>query len=228
MAQQPFINHVSIPSAEFGATVEISGGNFSGSPRVFFGGVEATVTYNSNNLIQVAVPAGAPNASIFVLNNEKIAQSSERFYLSFGGSDTTATFDTTYTQSTNQRAASDLCLCDLNGDHKQDIIVVHRHTDQSGEEATIFINNIDTTGKLPDTSFEGKSLDIEENQSGFFSVVCADLDNDGDNDLAFSSNSGSGNDVFVLNNNDGNGNFSDNPDPLELKLPDSRTSDGNS
>ena len=219
-AQQPFINNVAPLSAEVGTIVEIAGLNLSGSPRVFFGGVEANVTSNTNNLIQVEVPAGASNTSIFVLNNGEIAQSSERFQLSFGGTSVTE-FDPEFFQSTGELAASDLCLCDLNSDGLNDVVVVHnRDEDADGAEATVFLNNTTTTGALSGTEFQvSQELNVQDHDAGFISVACADFDNDGDNDLAFTSNTGTqSNDVFVLGNTN-NGNFPANPSALAFQLP---------
>ncbi len=203
-AQQPFINSISTNHAEVGNTVEISGLNFNGSPQVFFGGVEANLLSNSARLISVEVPAGAANASIFVLNNSLVAQSNEQFYISYGGTEVNA-HDPEFAVSTTEFAASDLCLCDLNGDHKNDIVIVqNRDADQSGAEATIFLNNIgdNDTDAFTGSDFQiSQSLNISGHVDGFGSVACADLDNDGNNDLAFTSNFGTDvNDVYIVRN----------------------------
>ncbi len=220
IAQQPFINNITPTNAEVGTIVEIAGLNFSGSPTVYFGGVEASIISNSNNLIQAQVPAGASNAPIWVLNNGEIAQSSELFYLSFGGSNITD-FDPEYVQTTGELAASDLCLCDLNNDHLNDVVIVHnRDEDADAGEATIFLNNIATTAALSGSDFQlSQTLNIQDHEAGFISVACADFDNDGDNDLAFTSNTGTqSNDIFIVEN-DNNGVFPSNPSPLAFQLP---------
>ncbi|MEQ8906161.1 FG-GAP-like repeat-containing protein [Ekhidna sp.] len=210
-AQKPFINSISPTHVEVGQTVTISGSNFTGTSNVYFGGIEAS-SFNvvSNNIIEAIVPAGATNNSIYVFNNSLIAQSSQRFFISFSGSDISS-YDAEYTQTTNEQAASDLCMCDLNGDDKNDIIIVHnlQSTDNSQNEVSIYLNNTAGTDAFTGTDFQlTQALNVNTNGSGFFSVTCHDLDNDGDNDLAFSSNLGTNSqDIYVLNN-PGTGNFS--------------------
>ncbi len=201
-SQQPFINKITPNRAEIGSTIEITGLNLSGSPIVFFGGIQGTVLSSNNNLIQVEVPAGASNSSIYVINNGKVAQSSEHFYISFGGTEVNA-HDPEFAVSTNEFAASDLCLCDLNGDEMNDLVVVqNREADQNAAEATIFLNNTVGTSALSGSDFQiSQSLNIEDHNDGFIGVDCNDYDNDGIKDLAFTSNFGTdANDIFILRN----------------------------
>ena len=203
-SQQPFINSISPTNAEVGRTVDISGLNFSGSPRVFFGGVEASILPGaSNNLIQAIVPAGASNASIYVLNNGEIAQSSKKFFISFVGNEIDL-YDPEHAVSTGEPNAGDVCLCDLNGDNKNDIVLVHDRETSSvtNSDATIFLNNTTGTDAFTGTDFQvSQSLNVANHDDGFKDVVCGDFDNDGDNDLALTSvASASTNDVFILSN----------------------------
>lgn len=206
IAQKPFINNISPTHLEVGETVTISGSNLSGTPRVFFGGVEAgSVNVISDNLIEATVPAGATQESIIVLNSGLVAQSSQRFFLSFGGSDI-SNYDPEYDDvSTTEQAASDICLCDLDADGKNDIVIIHnvQSTNDSQNEVTIFRNNTIGTGALTGpTDFQlDQTLNNGVNQSGFSSVSCKDLNNDGKMDLAFASNLGTNpRDVYLYQN----------------------------
>lgn len=223
MAQKPFINNISPRTAEFGETISISGSNLSGTPRVFFGSVEASsVNVISNNLIEATIPAGATHSSIYVLNNNLITQSSQKFYISFVGSDI-SNYDPEYDDvSTTEQAASDICICDLNGDDKNDIVIVHnvQSTNNSQNEVTIFLNNTSGTGAFsgPGDFQLDQALNNSINQSGFNSVACGDIDNDGDKDLAFTSNLGTNpRDIYVYSN-DGSATFSE-EDDTSLSLP---------
>lgn len=223
MAQKPFVNNITPTNVEFGETVTISGSNLSGTPRVFFGSVEASsVNVISDNLIEATVPAGATQSAIVVLNNGLVTQSSQHFFISFGGSDI-ANYDPEYDDiSTTEQAASDICMCDLNGDDKNDIVIVHivGSNNNTQNEVTIFLNNTSGTGAFSGpTDFQlSQTLNNSINNSGFNSVACGDIDNDGDKDLAFTSNLGTNaRDVFVYRNN-GAATFSE-VDDTSLSLP---------
>lgn len=221
LAQKPFINNITPRNIEVGESVTISGSNLSGSPRVFFGGVEASsVNVISANLIEAIVPPGATQSSITVLNNGLIAQSSDHFFISHVGSDI-SNYDPEYEVSTTEQAASDICMCDLNGDGKNDIVIVHnvQSTNDSQNEFSVFLNNTSGTNTFTGTDFElTQNINNTLNQSGFSSVSCGDLDNDGDNDLAFSSNLGTNaRDIYVYNNN-GAGVFTESDD-TSFSLP---------
>lgn len=203
IAQKPFINSISPTNVEVGQTVTISGSNLSGTPRVFFGGVEAdAVNVISANLIEATVPAGATQESIIVLNNNLIAQSSQHFFISFNGSDI-SNYDPEYDDiSTTEQAASDICMCDLDSDGMNDLVIVHL-IESNTNEVTIYRNNTAGTGAFSGpTDFQlDQTLNNSINLSGFNSVSCIDLDNDGDRDLAFTSNLGTNpRDIYVYEN----------------------------
>lgn len=223
LAQKPFINSISPTHVEVGQTVTIAGSNLSGSTNVYFGGVAASFTEISDNLLEATVPSGATNNSIYVINGGNIAQSGSRFFISFSGSDID-NYDGEFTQNTGVQAASDLCMCDLNGDGKNDIVIIH-NLQSSGSELTIYLNNTSGTGAFSGSDFQvSQTLDVSTNNSGFFSVACGDLNNDGDLDLAFTSNVGTNSaDVFVLAGN-GTGSFSATPTSTEI-LPNTSVGD---
>ena len=227
-AQKPFINNISPTHVEVGETVTISGSNLSGTPQVFFGGVEAgSVDVISGNLIKATVPAGTTQGSIIVLNNGLIAQSSQHFFISFSGFDI-ATYDPEYLVSTTEQAASNICICDLDEDDKNDIVIVHNGSLGDPNEVTIFRNNTSSIGSLTGpTDFQlDQTLNNTINESGFNSVSCGDLDNDGDRDLAFTSNLGTNSrDIYVYRNTSTPGTITLNElDIISLTLP--VTSDG--
>ncbi len=203
IAQKPFINSISPTNVEVGETITISGSNLSGTPRVFFGGVEASaVNVISANLIEATVPAGATQESIIVLNNNLIAQSSQHFFISFQGSDI-SNYDPEYDDiSTTEQAASEICMCDLDSDGLNDLVIVHL-LESNTNEVTIYRNNTSGTGAFSGpTDFQlDQTLNNSINLSGFNSVSCVDLDNDGDRDLAFTSNLGTNpRDIYVYEN----------------------------
>ncbi|GAB4245183.1 MAG: hypothetical protein Tsb0034_23620 [Ekhidna sp.] len=225
LAQQPFINSISPTNIEVGQLVTISGSNLTNISEVYFGGVKvsgADVTVLSDNLVTAVVPAGATHGYLTALDgtNNLIAQSPTQFFISFVGSDITSFDDDAdeYTLSTAENAASDICLCDVNGDDKNDVIIVHnvQTSDDSENEISIFINNKTGTGAADFSAVT--NLNISINQTGFNSVTCNDFDNDGNPDLAFSSNKGTNTrDIYILRN-PGSGNFASTP-TQSINLP---------
>lgn len=205
MAQQPFINNISPTHIEVGQEITITGTNLGG--RVFFGGVEATSVSGSGNSITATVPAGTTHGVITVLNNNLIAQSSKQFYISFSGTDITS-FDAEYAVTDIELAAADLCMCDLDGDDKNDLIMVHNigASNSAGSEFSVFRNNTSGTDAFAAPDFQldqlvNDAFDGSDNDFGFISVTCADLDNDGRKDLIFAPDQGGAvKDVFIYRN----------------------------
>ncbi|MEP1603424.1 FG-GAP-like repeat-containing protein [Ekhidna sp.] len=205
LAQKPFINNISPTRAEVGQTVTISGSNLSapGTPRVFFGGVEAIVSSHSGNLIKVTVPAGATHGVVSVINNGEIAQSSEQFFISFSGSDIT-NYDAEYLVSSTETDAYDICMCDLDGDGLNDISMTHNvgTNDNSKSEITLYRNNTAGTNSFSGTDFQLTSkINNADNQTGFISSICGDLNNDGKPELIYTSNVGTNiKDIYIYEN----------------------------
>ena len=156
---------------------------------MFFGGVEASsVNIVSGNTIEAVVPAGVTHGSITVLNNTLIAQSAEQFYISFGGS-TTTDFDDEVLVESGETDASDICICDLDGDNLNDAIIAHNVDNNAKSEISVYLNQSGPATAA--TSFvKQTNINNTENLSGFISTTCSDLDNDGKPDLIFTTNQG--------------------------------------
>lgn len=185
--QTPIITNISPTHVEVGQKVTISGSNLGG--QVFFGGVEASnVNVVSGNLIEATVPAGAGQGSITILNNNLIAQSSQHFYLSFSGSSIN-NFEDEYRLSTEETDANDLCLCDLDGDDLNDIVISHSVNIGSKSEVSIYHNQSTIAGNEAVFSKQ-PNINNPANANGFAANTCADLDNDGKPELIFTTTNG--------------------------------------
>ncbi len=189
-AQQPIVHSISPTNVEVGQTVTISGSSFTNVSDVFFGGVEASaINVLSDNLMEATVPAGARQGPITLLNatNDLIGQSSQHFYISFSGS-TINNFPLEETVSTTEVDAYDICLCDLNpgdGLGLNDVVITHNVTSSGDSEITIFRNQSTQAA----TNFGAPTnINNGENNEGFISTTCADLDNDGLPELIFTTN----------------------------------------
>ncbi|MEQ8626972.1 FG-GAP-like repeat-containing protein [Ekhidna sp.] len=223
LAQKPFINSISPTHVEVGETVTITGSNLTNVNRVFFGGVSVSggsVSVISDNLVEATVPAGATNGSVIVqTTNDLIAESSQHFYISFSGSGATS-WKTEFLESLAPESdVYDLCLCDLNNDGLNDVVMTHNGN--SGVEATIFENQstFDT-----ESFVERTFTNNPDNLTGFISTTCADLDNDGNQDVIFTTNDGTNIKHIYIYENTSAGTVSlTNVSGLTLLLPD----DGN-
>jgi len=195
-AQEPVINSISPTHATYGETITITGSNLTGIDRVFFGSVSVTggdITVVSDNLIRAVVPEGVTHGPITVLNSSSnlIAQSSELFYISFGGTGTPS-FASEFTIPTATDAATlnvfDICLCDINADGLNDVILTHENFDGSLAnlaEFTYFLNASTPAATNFGTPNTVNLLPPFAEVDGFVSVKCRDLDNDGDNEVVF-------------------------------------------
>lgn len=194
LAQKPFINSISPTHVEVGQTVTITGSNLANVTEVFFGGVSVSggdVTA-SNNVVTAVVPAGATHGVITVLNttDNLIAQSSQQFFISFSGSEI-VNYDNEFLISSTQTDAYDVCMCDLDSDGKNDVIISHniQSTDNTGSEISIYHNNTASTSSLTTEFSPPIIINNAVSLSGFISLSCADLNNDAKPELIFSSNS---------------------------------------
>ena len=223
LAQKPFINSISPTHVEVGETVTISGSKLTNVNRVFFGGVSVTgvdVNVISDNLIEVTVPAGASNGAVIVQTTGNLsAESSQHFYISFSGSGATSWKAEDLTSTSPESDVYDLCLCDLNNDGLNDVVMTHNGN--SGVEATVFENQsaFDT-----ESFVERTFTNNPDNLTGFISTTCADLDNDGNQDVIFTTNDGTNIKHIYIYENTSAGTVSlTNVSGLTLLLPD----DGN-
>lgn len=225
MSQKPFINTISPTHIEVGQTLNLSGTNLGGATsRVFFGGVEATSVTGNANSLQAIVPPGVTHGFVTVLNTTSnlIGQSSQQFFISFSGSDI-GNYDPEYFVPTTEQAASDICMCDLDGDNLNDLVILHniQTSDGSQAEFTVYRNNTAGTDAFSGTDFQLTSkVNNSVNLTGFISVSCRDLDNNGQPDLVFTSNVGTNQkDLYVYRNQSVPGTISINPLDLNLQLP---------
>ncbi len=215
MAQKPFISSISPTRIEVGQNINISGSNLGNVDEVFFGGVKGTVVSASANLVIATVPAGATNSSIRVqTTGNLVAESSERFFISFSGN-SSPTFGAEFLEAGTETDAYDICLCDLNNDDLNDIIISHNSA--SGTEASILENQSTfSTESFNEIAFINNPI----NNNGFISTTCADLDNDGDKDIIFTTNDGTNVEQIFLYENTNPGTFTLTFDTdVQLSLP---------
>ena len=208
--QRPFINDFVPNGVPVGDTINIIGSNLGSdliAPKVFFGGVAASsVEFINDRFIRAVVPSGALYGSITVINhNELLAQSRQNFLLSFHGGDTINTFDDEYIQPAGSNAY-DICMCDLDANGLNDIVITHNNAAASSdiEEISIFLNNTTGTGSLSGTDFV-HTMGIKHigHNGGFISTTCADLDLDGLPELLFTTNVGTTNEHIIIYKNSG-------------------------
>ena len=230
--QKPFINSISPTHIEYGQTLTITGSNLATVDLVSFGGVSVSgsnITV-SDNLIEAIVPAGATHGSILVKTSSNlIAASHQQFFVSFSGS-SPPSWNTEFIQPVLGSVPGlfgtdvyDICLCDLNNDNLNDVIITHNLTTGSSTEASIFENQSTFS-----TERFNQVLNINNsiNSKGFISTTCADLDNDGDNDLIFTTNDGiNPKHIFIYENTNPSGFTLTNNLSANLLLP--RDSDNN-
>lgn len=215
LSQQPFINSIAPVSSQPGDQITVSGSNLSGTTQVLFGGVpipEDDIEILSDNLLEVTVPSAATHDFISVISNNLIALSPGKFYPSFAGA-SLSDYDDEYLVASTETAVSDICLCDLDGDSFNDVVIAHAvlSADNSQSEVTIYRNNVaGSTAPLTSPDFElSLKLNNSTNQTGFTSAYCGDLNNDGKPDLAFTSNSGlNARDIYVYENTSTTGSIS--------------------
>jgi len=221
---KPVINSISPTRAEYGENVTIRGSGLGDAATiVFFGSVKSTNVTGSDNELIAEVPEGATHGPITVLSNRLIAQSSELFYISFGGSGEPMFGPEVRipVDGSEQVNVYDICLCDLNSDNLNDVILTHENFDgRTLSEFTYFINTStpSATGfEEPKTVNLGDPLSIID---GFVSVKCADLNNDGTNDVVFVGSESLNRPIFIFDDI-----VAANPEPsLRLELP--RTNNG--
>lgn len=142
----PVITEFSPASAPAGATVTITGLNFSSTPSnnlVYFGSVKAIVTAATANTLTVTVPQGATNEPITVTRYNLTAFSSIPFIptaSTYGGSFTSTSFGDRV-DSVNVGQTYNVVVRDFDGDGKPDaavpvynlnMVVVFRNTSNPG------------------------------------------------------------------------------------------------
>ena len=199
-AQTPVITSLDKAFAPVDDTLTISGSGFGSNLaniEVNFGSVEGSMVSVADDEIKVLVPAGTTFSSITVTNttNGEIGYSSQLFFISFGGTSFDPSLLAGPTTFTAQNGVYDLCMCDFDGDGKNDVATSH---DNFGS-----IDLFRNTSTLATPSFAKTSLNIGVNT---FHVTCEDIDGDGLPDLAASA-SGT-NTIYVWHNQSSPGTIS--------------------
>lgn len=214
-SQQPLIKKITPQNGTVGENIIISGSNLNGS--VFFGGVLSPNIQVSAHSIKAEVPAGASSGPITIITSDnQFVQSSDHFTLSFGG-ETINAFSPEALISTNEPDGYDICTCDLNSDGLNDVIISHNISSNDGNEIAIYQNS--STGN--NLSFEDViNIRNNENNGGFISVECGDLDLDGKLDLVFTTNDGTNQKHIYIYENVSSTNIQMNyQSDLSLRLP---------
>ncbi|MBL7859709.1 MAG: VCBS repeat-containing protein [Cyclobacteriaceae bacterium] len=176
----PTITSFSPTSAASGASLTITGTNFSATPAnntVYFGGAKATVTGATATTLTVTVPVGATHRPISVTINSLTAYSPQSFKPTFSGSGTIdATTLAAKVDFTTGTFPDYVSLADADIDGKSDILV------SNGNSATFSaLRNVSTSGSIIASSFSTK-VDFTTAVSPN-SVEYGDLDGDGKLDM---------------------------------------------
>jgi photosystem II stability/assembly factor-like uncharacterized protein len=184
----PSITSFTPVSGPIGTTITITGNNFDTDPAnntVYFGTALATVTAATSTSLTVIVPAGAPFQPISVTTNKLTAYSSYPFIVTFadGGSITQNSFATTVSMNPpTGNFPHDVIAGDVDGDGKQDLIVMKFATLAMNNAILLYRNN--GTGNT--VSFEAPITLFPD--IGDTEMVFSDLDGDGKQDFAFIRN----------------------------------------
>ncbi|MFL5746905.1 MAG: beta strand repeat-containing protein [Niastella sp.] len=200
----PAITNFTPTAAAVGATVTITGTNFSATASdntVFFGAVKATVSSASPTQLSVIVPAGATYAPITVTSNHLTGYSSMPF-------NTTFTTSNPQLSTTSFVPAGDYVTgaypwavysCDLTDDGKPELITAN----SVGNSISIFKN----ASSVGNVSFEN-SVNLSVGNDAKH-IAFGDLDGDGKQDLAvINFNQGLKSTLSVFRNNSTGGNLS--------------------
>jgi len=176
----PVVSGFSPASGPVGATVTISGSNFSATPSsniVYFGAVKATVTSASATAIDVTVPPGSTDKPISVTVNGFSGYSRNPFVVLFN---TDGVINTSMFASPISYGAWSfplgLSIGDVNGDGKPDI----GSADAAGSAVSVFQNNT-TMGVFNASSL--LSLVAYNTGAAPTEVELVDMDGDGRLDL---------------------------------------------
>jgi len=174
------LNTVSPLSAPVGSTVTITGNNFSTVPTeniVWFGGVNATVLTAAENILTVAVPAGATFAPVSVTKNGLTSRYHLPFQITFGAG---VTFDNTHfappVNFTLTGAGYNIETGDLNIDGHIDLLA------SAGNTAYAFRNDY-TTGAITATTLVANDT-LSPTTDLFGNPRLEDFDGDGYLDVA--------------------------------------------
>ena len=179
LCQVPTISSFTPDSGPTGASVTITGTNFSATPAnnvVYFGATRATVTAATVTQLTVTVPAGASPQPISVLVGGLVANSAKPFIVTFNGVGITATSFTAQTNFTAGSGSQSISIGDLDGDGKADLVTANNFA-----SSLSVLRNTSTIGTV---SFAAKT---DFAYSIPTSVSIADVDGDGKQDMIATS-----------------------------------------
>ena len=213
----PVISGFSPASGQSGATVTISGTNFSpviSSNIVYFGGARATVAAANTTNLTVTVPVGVTYAPMTVTVNGLTAWSGQPFLASYlgNGQVDTGTLAGQLDLGTDD-GSGNVVVGDLDGDGKPDVVCFNGHS----PSVSIF-RNLSTNGTLTAGSFAARvDLLVEGAQDSGVGLCLADVDGDGRLDIVVSSFAE--NKVSIFQNISGPGSFTTNSFAARVDLP---------
>lgn len=201
-AQAPVILSVHKHINAAGGKVTLIGSNFGTDATklvVHFGGAKAPIVSVTNQILETTVPAGATfeNISVTNITTGLTGFTNDQFLLSYGGehpltaSNLQGQFD-----FDASLGLYDLCMCDLDGDGKNDIASVN----DNATSISLFRN----TSSIGTLSFVKSVLSIGART---LHVRCGDLNGDGKQDVIMSEG-GNGDRIFILKNNSTSGSLS--------------------
>ncbi|MGF2410952.1 FG-GAP-like repeat-containing protein [Ferruginibacter sp.] len=179
----PVITSISPAFAAVGATITISGTNFSpviANNIVYFGGVKAVVTASTTSSISATVPSGTGYEPVKVTVNNLTAYSSQFFSVTFPGA-TTAFSAASFAPRIDRSSGLSGALSDMDGDGKLDLLRA-----ATGSLGLAIAKNTSTTGVI---SFTSDAYTVTPNLPT--GLATGDLDGDGKPDVVcFNDNAG--------------------------------------
>jgi uncharacterized protein YjdB len=196
----PVITSVNLNTDTVGATVVISGSNFSATTSnniVYFGATQGVVTAATSTSLTVTVPSGSIYSPVTVENNGCALTAYEQYpflptYNNSAYITTTINFNSKvdFTAGTSPFSVA---IGDIDGDGKPDMVSAN-----SGANSISVFRNTSATGSITSGSFAAK-VDFTTGASPY-SVAIGDLDNDGKLDIVVPNNTSSPATVSVFRN----------------------------
>ncbi len=194
----PIVSSIAPAKAAVGATVVITGSNFStvvADNHVYFGSIKATVTAASPTSLTVVVPAGASFESVAVRVNNLIAYSPQPFSVLFEGGGTLTGWSSELITLETSRDPRRLTSADLDGDGKADLLAIS----DNANVLTVFRN----TSVLKSVSYATKQ-EFTTGASGPRQLAVGDINGDGLPDVAISHCCSNTVTIFINNSTPGN------------------------